>query len=56
MFTTETAMTTYKDRKGRLWILVATTAAGIYGWFRPVEHADDGYYDKNMKIADMVQA
>jgi hypothetical protein len=43
----------YTDAKGRRWLLVGTTLAGVYGWFRPVKHADDGYYDKSFKIAYM---
>ena len=43
--------TVYADRKGRLWILVAHTRSGVVAWFRPVEHADDGYYDKAFKLS-----
>jgi hypothetical protein len=49
---TNTAQT-YKDRKGNQWLLVANTPAGVYGWFRPVEHPNDGWHDKHCKIASM---
>lgn len=46
-------MSRYMDRKGRMWLLVAHTAGGIYAWFRPMQHADDGFYDKNFKLSAM---
>jgi len=46
---------TYKDSRGQLWLLVATTKAGIYAWFRPIAHADDGSYDKSLAVASLTQ-
>lgn len=45
--------TIYFNNNGRRFILVAVTRSGVYAWFRPIEHAEDGFYDVNMKIADM---
>jgi hypothetical protein len=45
----------YADRHGRTYLLVATTKAMIYAWFRPTSHANDGYYDVWRKVTDMTQ-
>ena len=46
-------MQIYVDKKGRKWFRVAETRAGVFAWFRPIEHPDDGYYDKSFKVAAM---
>jgi hypothetical protein len=43
----------YLDRHGHRWLLVANTRSGVYGWFRPEAHADDGYYDRSFRIDRM---
>ena len=48
-------MSVYKDKRGRKWLRVAETRSGIFAWFRPIQHVNDGYYDKSFKIADMVE-
>ena len=53
----EMQMSTHKeslDRKGCRWVLVSETRSGMYAWFRPVRHANDGHYDRNFRIADML--
>ena len=43
----------YLDSHGNRWLLIASTRAGIYAWFRPEAHADDGSYDRSFKLAKM---
>jgi hypothetical protein len=54
--TKDTPFSVYEDRSGRQWLLVSETSAGIYAWFRPIEHATDGYYDRHFKLSAMKAA
>jgi hypothetical protein len=45
--------TEWTDRRGRRWLRVGETRSGVYAWFRPVKHADDGSYDTALKIAEL---
>jgi hypothetical protein len=49
-----TPFSVYEDRNGRQWLLVAETRAGVYAWFRPIEHATDGLYDQSFKLSAMM--
>lgn len=46
-------MRIYVDKHGRRYLLVSETRGGIHAWFRPVEHANDGYYDVNRRMSEM---
>ncbi len=46
-------MSIYLDKRGRQWVRVAETRAGVYAWFRPLAHADDGSYDRSFKLSEM---
>ena len=45
----------YKSSNGKQYFLVAMTRGGKYAWFRPIEHRDDAYFDRNFLISSMVQ-
>lgn len=49
-------MNRYLDANGLVWLLVAETRAGKYGWFRPVEQADNVHADQNFPMTAMRNA
>ena len=49
-------MSIYLDKRGRKWVRVADTRGGVYAWFRPLAHADDGSYDRCLKVAELTSS